>query len=94
MATQAFSRGTKLLKGGIKNLLKSDEIKNTLMEVADEIVRDVKTMSGSDEYHAEIWNKRKTRAVVNIISDGEDAMRIEAEHGHLARAAGKQRGEV
>lgn len=92
MARQAVRvRKIKLLDEGITELLKSEEVEEFLMDVADEIVRDVKTMSRRRSYKAKIHRARKTRSVVNIVDDGFFAKRFEAKHGWLAKAAAKNR---
>lgn len=91
---EAYVRGLKLLKPGIKELLTSEPIETMLMDLAQEIVRDAETLSSNDNYSAEFHRVRKTRTVVNIVAEGEGTREYEAEFGHLARAARKQRGEV
>lgn len=90
---QARVKKVTLIDEGIIELLQSEAIEDALMEVGEEIARDANTLAGGDEkiFEAEIYRKRKTRSVVNVVNTSPEASKLEALYGWLARASAKQR---
>lgn len=88
---QAKAGRIKVFADGIEDLLKSDEIEGLLFDIADEIVRDAKTLSGRKSYKAKAHRVRKSRTVINIVDTGFRAKAVEAKYGWLAKVSAKNR---
>lgn len=74
----------KMLGPGSLELLKSQEVEDALVDVAQDIV------SGLGEgYFIQRWKARTARAAVNIGDRSRNAMAKEAETGALAKALGR-----
>ena len=73
----------KLDKKGVRELLKSDEILQSLMKTGNKVAD-----AAGSTYEAREW-MRPSRAVCNVVDTRENAMRLEADSGNLARAVGK-----